>query len=110
MPLYNEGIEDDTPAKEVAAMTQPPGPIGPFCQSCGMPLAKPEDFGRTAEGFRQNDYCCYCYDDGAFTQPGITMEGMIAFSASMVAEQMGEAEARALHEAVIPMLKRWRAA
>ncbi len=26
-----------------------------FCQSCGMPLQKNEE------------YCCYCYKDGAFT-------------------------------------------
>ncbi len=89
-------------------MTQPSGPMGPFCQSCGMPLTKAEDFGTAAEGFRQNDYCVYCYEGGAFTHPEITMGEMIAVSSSMVAEQMGEAEARALHEAIIPMLKRWR--
>jgi hypothetical protein len=42
-------------------------PKGPFCQSCSMPLEKPDDFGTGAEGFRVNDYCHYCFDKSAFT-------------------------------------------
>ena len=37
-------------------------PNGPFCQSCGMPLVKPEDFGTAADGFRINDYCHFCFE------------------------------------------------
>jgi hypothetical protein len=75
-----------------------------------MPLTKPEDFGAAAEGFRQNDPCAYCYQDGAFTQPEITLQAMIDFDTQIVAGQMGEARARALHEATLPLLKRWRTA
>ena len=52
-------------------MAQDPDPMGPFCQSCAMPLAKPEDFGTTAEGWRQNDFCHYCDEEGKFPQPDI---------------------------------------
>ena len=37
------------------------------CQRCGMmPLEKPEDFGTNADGSRNKDYCCFCYENGAF--------------------------------------------
>ncbi|MDR1096440.1 MAG: zinc ribbon domain-containing protein, partial [Spirochaetaceae bacterium] len=39
-----------------------------FCQSCGMPLSKDEDFGTNTDGSKNNDYCAYCYKDGKFTQ------------------------------------------
>ncbi len=51
--------------------------MGPFCQSCGMPLEKPDDFGTGSHGFRINDYCHYCFQGGAFTEPKITMKEMI---------------------------------
>jgi len=77
-----------------------------------MPLSKAEDFGTSAEGFRQNDYCHYCYQDGAFTQPDITLEQMTEFCVQPTASATGmaEAEAWALLERTLPFLNRWRAA
>ena len=85
-------------------------PKGPFCQSCGMPLEKPEDFGTAANGFRINDYCHFCYQDGAFTDPNISMQGMIEKCVGMMAQQgiMPAAQARALMGEVIPKLRRWQ--
>ena len=85
-------------------------PQGPFCQSCGMPLEKPEDFGTGANGFRINDYCRYCFQDGAFTEPDISMKSMIDKCVGIIAKQgiMPELRARALMTEVIPKLKRWR--
>jgi len=57
---------------------------GPICQSCAMPLKQPEDFG--TEGYRINDYCCRCYQNGSLTQPGITMQEMIEICAGMITE------------------------
>jgi len=37
---------------------------GPFCQSCGMPLSKPEEFALGVDGFHINDYCAFCYRNG----------------------------------------------
>ena len=37
-----------------------------FCQSCGMPLS-PEILGTNADGSKNEEYCIYCYKDGAFT-------------------------------------------
>lgn len=85
-------------------------PQGPFCQSCGMPLGTPEDFGTDAHGFRINDYCRFCFQDGAFTEPEITMEEMIDKCVGIMAEKgiMPEGEARSLMVGVIPKLKRWQ--
>lgn len=53
-------------------------PKGPFCQSCGMPMAKDEQGGGTqADGVaKSTEYCSKCYQNGAFTEPDITFEAM----------------------------------
>lgn len=84
-------------------------PLGPFCQSCGMPLTKPEDFGTAREGFRVNDYCHYCYVDGAFINPTMSMPEMLDFCTAELARRgMPEPKARALMAETLPRLKRWR--
>ena len=84
---------------------------GPFCQSCSMPLSKPEDFGTDQAGFRVNDYCTHCYANGAFTDPGISMQDMLDRSVDAMdqAGVMPAPQARALLLDVLPRLKRWRA-
>jgi hypothetical protein len=47
--------------KQAGAMMLSQQSEGPFCQSCGMPLEKPEDFGTGANGFRINDYCIFVF-------------------------------------------------
>ncbi len=32
-------------------------PQGPFCQSCAMPMAKPQNFGTNADGIQNQEYC-----------------------------------------------------
>ncbi len=83
---------------------------GPFCQSCGMPLEKPDDFGTVANGLRINDYCYFCFENGAFTEPSIGMQGMIDKCVTIMARQgiMPEGQARTLMTEVIPRLKRWQ--
>lgn len=85
-------------------------PTGPFCQSCSMPLTKPEDFGTDERGMRVNDYCHFCYQNGAFMDPDGTMPEMIDRCVRILTETkaMPEAGARAMLTDVIPRLKRWR--
>ncbi len=85
-------------------------PKGPFCQSCGMPMQKPEDFGTEASGYRVNDYCHYCYVDGGFIDPGMSMQAMLNKCASAMAERgiMPEFHARVMLADILPRLKRWR--
>ncbi len=96
--------------KERRDIMQREQPKGPFCQSCGMPLEKAEDFGTNADGFRINDYCHYCFQNGAFADPDITMQGMIDKCVSIMAQQgiMPEIQAKAMMTEVIPKLKRWQ--
>lgn len=87
-------------------------PQGPQCQSCGMPMAKPEDFGTNADGSRNEQYCTYCFQAGEFTAPDMTMEQMIEHVAAIGADKLGMAEdaAKQMAEQVIPKLKRWQSA
>lgn len=88
----------------------PQEPKGPFCQSCSMPLGKPDDFGTDQAGYRVNDYCRHCYADGAFTEPAISMEAMLARCVAVMDTQaiMPAPQARALLADFLPRLKRWR--
>ncbi len=88
----------------------PAEPLGPFCQSCSMPLGKPGDFGTARSGYRVNDYCRHCYADGAFTDPDVTMGEMTDRCVAIMANRgiMPEAKARLLLSDVMPRLKRWR--
>ncbi|MDG5815891.1 zinc ribbon domain-containing protein [Chitinispirillales bacterium ANBcel5] len=83
---------------------------GPFCQSCAMPMQKPEDFGTEATGVRSNDYCVYCFKDGTFTAPDITKEQMIEFCVTLMDKEgiMPKHKASAMLNEVIPKLKRWQ--
>jgi len=83
-----------------------------FCQSCGMPLTE-ELKGTNADGSKNEDYCIYCYKDGAFTQD-CSMEEMIDFCAQFVDEvnknmpkPMTQEEYKQMMRQYFPMLKRW---
>ena len=79
------------------------------CQSCGMPMAKLSDFGTNEDDSVNTEYCRYCYKEGDFTDPGITMEQKIEKNITR-AEKMGMAreDAMALANATIPELRRWK--
>lgn len=85
-------------------------PKGPFCQSCSMPLGKPEDFGTDQAGYRVNDFCRHCFASGAFTEPDISMQEMLDRCVGTMDQQgiMPAPQARALLADVLPRLKRWR--
>ncbi|PAF28492.1 zinc ribbon domain-containing protein [Paenibacillus sp. 7516] len=79
-----------------------------ICQSCGMPLTTPTQFGTEADGSATREYCIYCYKEGMFQQPNITMEGMIEMCTAILMEEgMGEESARAMLRNQLPFLKRW---
>lgn len=81
----------------------------PFCQSCGMPLAEAGHFGTNADGSRNEEYCTYCYKEGAFTSPDATVQTMIEECVPHVRSGQGisEQEARSMLVRFIPTLKRW---
>lgn len=79
-----------------------------FCQSCSMPLDNPELLGTEKDGSKSQEYCKYCYQQGAFTKPEMTLKEMI----SQVITQMEKMkiDSRAIDMAVssLPNLKRWK--
>ncbi|MDH6373344.1 transcriptional regulator [Paenibacillus sp. VTT E-133280] len=80
-----------------------------FCQSCGMPMPTEDLLGTNKEGQKIEDYCVYCYEDGAFKQPDITLQEMSDICTGyLVQEGMDEDVARKLLAEQLPHLKRWR--
>jgi len=84
-----------------------------FCQSCGMPLTD-DVLGTNADGSRNEDYCIYCYKDGAFTSD-CSMEEMIEHCSQYVGEynkntgqNLSREEYKALLLQFYPGLKRWQ--
>ncbi len=81
-----------------------------FCQSCSMPLDKPELLGTEKDGAKSHEYCAYCYQNGAFINPNMTLPEM----KTLVKEQMKKMkiDTGIIDMAVnsLPNLKRWRTA
>jgi hypothetical protein len=80
-----------------------------ICQSCGMPMVGPEDFGSNADGGPNKDYCQYCWQEGKFTAE-VELPEFIDMQVKIAVEKMGmdEEEARAVAVAALPELNRWR--
>lgn len=74
-----------------------------------MPLRDRADFGTGQDGHQAEEYCRYCYANGRFTDPGITLVGMTDLCARVLRQRgMPEAQARAMMTGLLPQLKRWR--
>lgn len=88
---------------------RPQQPKGPYCQSCGMPLRRPEVYGTNADGSASTEFCKFCYQNGTYTQPNITMEQMIEKVADIMARRGHDrAESKRKASTYIVRLKRWR--
>jgi hypothetical protein len=83
---------------------------GYFCQSCAMPIDKPEWFETNTDGTRSEEYCTYCFQNGKFTEPDIVMQEMIDKCIEIMVQRniMPERQARELMMSTIPNLKRWK--
>jgi len=80
-----------------------------ICQSCSMPMRKDEDFGTNADGSKNQEYCRFCYQNGKFTDEGITMEQKIDKMVEMAKKMnIPEDNARKLATTMLPNLKRWK--
>ncbi len=81
----------------------------PICQSCGMPMKKDEDFGTNDDNSFHKEYCHYCFKEGEFTEPDLTLEQEINKVAGIAVEQLGmtEEQAKKMAVEIIPRLKRW---
>ena len=76
------------------------------CQCCGMPL---EDsiIGRNKDGTLNEDYCQWCYADGAYTYSD--MDELIDVCVRQMADEgFSEEQARAYMKETLPKLDYWK--
>ncbi len=81
-----------------------------ICQSCAMPMTEDKQFGSNADGSKNGDYCCYCFEDGYFHKEE-TMAEAIETCVPFVLEAGVYPDASAAREAMrafFPTLKRWK--
>lgn len=79
------------------------------CQSCGMPLAA-GFYGAWQDGKENLDYCKFCFQEGGFTEPTLSLDDMLARSIAHMQRELkfSAEEAEALARRVIPQLRRWQ--
>jgi len=81
------------------------------CQSCGMPLKHDKQGGGTnADGSHSTMYCSYCYQDGKFLQPEMTVAQMQALSRQKLVERGVPGFVAGMLTRGIPKLARWQQA
>ena len=85
-----------------------------FCQSCGMQMTATEHFGTNKDLTANKEYCCYCFDEGNFTEE-LSMEEMMERYAELVEEYHRQTDQEFNREEVFermriyfPTLKRWK--
>lgn len=79
-----------------------------FCQSCTFPIDRMEDRGTEKDGSKSDMYCKFCYKDGAFTDPSMTLERMIEIAKSEMKKQAMPENIIQQSINMLPTLKRWQ--
>ncbi len=79
------------------------------CQSCGMPLAKGV-YGTNWDKSDNHEFCKFCFKEGDFTEPGLSLAQMIEKSAHYMVQNLkfSKEEALELSRKIISQLKRWK--
>jgi len=101
--------DEARPPQTAAAAETPAAPAGPCCQSCGAPLDAEEKFGKNADGSTNSDYCVFCFNNGAFRDPQMTLDRMVEFVAGAMSQKtgIGIEAAKIQASTLLPTLKRW---
>jgi hypothetical protein len=82
--------------------------INAFCQSCGMPLSTEEIKGTEENGAKNNDYCRYCYQDGAFKNPKMNLDEMKDKVQNKMEKMKLPSYLIQKAVTILPALKRWK--
>ena len=80
-----------------------------FCQSCGMPLQE-DVLGTNKDGSKNEEYCSYCYEQGAF-KDHMNVKEMAALCAKFMKEEQPEIDIKQSEKenlAFLNTLKRWK--
>ena len=79
-----------------------------FCQSCTMPIDDVNIRGTEKDGTKNTEYCHYCYANGAFTTPDLSLDQMKEIITTQMAKQNMPKELIAVSLNMLPYMKRWR--
>lgn len=79
-----------------------------ICQSCSMPLDDIELYGTEKDGSPKKNYCRYCYENGAFVNPQISLEEMKIRVSDRLKMMNIDDETIDTAISTLPNLKRWR--
>ena len=79
-----------------------------FCQCCGMPLSEDSVISREKNGEFNEEYCKWCYSDGAFAYK--TKGSLLDFLVREMPnpENKGSDERRALFDSQLSQLRHWQ--
>ena len=78
-----------------------------YCQSCSMPLDNSELMGTEKDGSSSSEYCRYCYQNGEFTHPGITLDEMKERMSKLLDKEKLPGDILEAAISRLPHLKRW---
>jgi len=73
-----------------------------------MPLDAPELWGTEEDGSPNHDYCKYCYQNGSFTNPGITLEEMKSLIIDRMEKEQIPVDIIGAAVSRLTFLKRWK--
>jgi hypothetical protein len=80
-----------------------------FCQSCAMPLEDGKTSGTEKDGTKSLKYCNYCYQDGEFTSPDMTLEEMKKVLDDTIGKEGRKGKFYAwMGKMTLPKLERWK--
>jgi len=79
-----------------------------YCQSCSMPLDNPELSGTEKDGSKNNEYCKYCYENGAFVNPNMNLKEMTNLVITQMETMNIDSKTIDMAVSSLPNLKRWR--
>lgn len=82
-----------------------------ICQSCSLPIETDEMRGTEKDGTKSLIYCQYCYVEGAYTNPDLTLSEMKEIVGDQIKSMKLPIELKTemieLSEKLLPGLKRW---
>ena len=79
-----------------------------FCQSCSMPLDGKEMLGTERDASLNHEYCKYCYQNGAFINPEMTLDEMRAIVKTQMEKRKIDDSVTRMALNSLPNLKRWK--
>jgi hypothetical protein len=73
-----------------------------------MPLDNPELPGSEKDGSKSQEYCKYCYQHGAFINPGMTLKEMSSVAITQMEKMNIDSKTIDIAVSSLPHLKRWK--